>query len=93
MINPFKACKKGKEGNDQNAIRRQNVKKVLQEKIAELGRMTVHEIQVKHSAIYLRLDFSNILSQVLFFFISLVLLWLFRDPKFIKGWGNFVKYQ
>ena len=35
------------------------MKKVLQEKIAELGRMTVHEIQVKHSALYLRLGFSS----------------------------------
>ncbi len=29
-------------------------------------------------------------ASVLFLFVSLVLLWFFRDPQFIKGWGNFV---
>ena len=28
---------------------------------------------------------------VLFLFISLVLMWLLMDPKFMTGWGNFVK--
>ncbi len=30
---------------------------------------------------------------VLFLFVSLVLLWFFRDPQFIKGWGNFVHVE
>ena len=29
-------------------------------------------------------------GSVLFLFVSLVLLWFFRDPGFMTGWGNFV---
>ena len=32
-------------------------------------------------------------ASVFFLFVSLVLLWFFRDPKFMTGWGNFVKVE
>lgn len=61
LINPFKACKKNKDGNEKSAIRRANVKKVLQEKITELGRMTVHEMQVRPHT-YLLLAYLKLLK-------------------------------
>ena len=32
-------------------------------------------------------------GSVLVLFVSLVLLWFFRDPKFMPGWGNFVHVE
>ena len=57
-------------GDDNCQEKRERAMKVIRLRYRELGRMSMHEVQV------------------LLLFLLLILLWFFKSPHFMPGWGD-----
>jgi len=60
----------GRQNKDQSKEREEKAMKAINKKYEELGKMSVHELQV------------------MILFMILILLWFFKTPIFIPGWGD-----
>jgi sodium-dependent dicarboxylate transporter 2/3/5 len=75
----FKRSKKGSKGNEEEEE---------QEPLEETG--VEHVLRSKYEDLG-PVTFHE--ASVFVLFVLLIILWIFRSPKFIKGWGNYAKVE